>query len=292
MIVTNQRHCREEQRRSAIVSPNVAPNTGLSPARSSLRSRGEKRSRKAESWPTRRAGRSSMRKFPGSRSVLQAPGRSRRKRLCQWLHRRLSSSSSNGENLEVLSQDAEATRHRRRRAARCPGVRDVRQSVQLDYPELHGSTPSARKSGFVGRSTRAPQRRPRSTRRLGNINAPEHLDRCRSNGQSYYVVTSYDRERRSPRHRAISRTLPVRFDDGQVAPCSSARTAPSGAPLGRGHRGRAQSRIQRAIAHLDAGRSDVDIGSRRPPISRSSSRRKDSAHDEQHHVTSSPVRWS
>lgn len=70
-----------------------------------------------------------------------------------------------------------------------PGVRDVYPSVQFDYPEIRVDSDRT-ESALVGVSSRmAAQATLEAT--LGNINTPSvWIDG--SNGQSYYVVTSYD----------------------------------------------------------------------------------------------------
>ncbi|MGH7440219.1 MAG: efflux RND transporter permease subunit, partial [Polyangiaceae bacterium] len=70
-----------------------------------------------------------------------------------------------------------------------PGIRDVKASLQLDYPEIHVDT-DREMAGLVGTSEReAAETTLEAT--LGNINSPGvWIDS--NNGQSYYVVTSYD----------------------------------------------------------------------------------------------------
>jgi multidrug efflux pump subunit AcrB len=70
-----------------------------------------------------------------------------------------------------------------------PGVRDIYPSLQLDYPEIRVETDRTR-AALVDVSARgAAQTTLEAT--LGNINTPSvWIDG--SNGQSYYVVTSYD----------------------------------------------------------------------------------------------------
>jgi multidrug efflux pump subunit AcrB len=70
-----------------------------------------------------------------------------------------------------------------------PGIRDVYPSVQLDYPELRVETDRLQ-AALVGVSARAAGQTTLEAT-LGNINSPSvWIDG--SNGQSYYVVTSYD----------------------------------------------------------------------------------------------------
>jgi multidrug efflux pump subunit AcrB len=86
-------------------------------------------------------------------------------------------------------------------------VRDVRLSVQLDYPEIHVNTARER-AGFVGIDARsAAQTTLDGT--LGDINLPSvWIDP--HNGQSYYVVTYYDRQSVSEMQKLAE--LPVRVD--------------------------------------------------------------------------------
>jgi multidrug efflux pump subunit AcrB len=70
-----------------------------------------------------------------------------------------------------------------------PGIRDVYPSVQIDYPEVRVETDRTQ-AAFVGVSARAAAQATLEAT-LGNINTPSvWIDG--SNGQSYYVVTSYD----------------------------------------------------------------------------------------------------
>src|SRR5262249_34842986 len=89
-----------------------------------------------------------------------------------------------------------------------PGIRDVRSSLQIDYPEVRVET-DREKAGLVGvTSRRAAQTTLEAT--LGNINTPSvWIDS--GNGQSYYVVTSYDGDRVSDT-QALAQ-LPVRVSD-------------------------------------------------------------------------------
>jgi multidrug efflux pump subunit AcrB len=70
-----------------------------------------------------------------------------------------------------------------------PGIRDIYPSLQTDYPELRVETDRTR-AGMVQVTAReAAQATLEAT--LGNINTPSVWVDA-SNGQSYYVVTSYD----------------------------------------------------------------------------------------------------
>ena len=110
-----------------------------------------------------------------------------------------------GERLEELD---EQTRAIAEVARTIPGVRDVRQAVQLQYPEIRVDT-DRDKAGLVGVDARmAAQTTLNAT--LGNINAPSVWIDPR-NGQSYYVVTSYDPARVSETRELAQ--LPVRVDE-------------------------------------------------------------------------------
>lgn len=165
--------------RSLLVSPNVAPNTGYlriaysDPEERKL-SQGEIAAKSREIL---------TRDFPGV-EVLQYPGGL------------VASVFANGytapfvvevhnDNLNALDQEAKAIADVARTV---PGIRDVRESLQVNYPEIHVDT-DREKAGLVGTDAHtAAQTTLDAT--LGNINTPgvwidEH------NGQSYYVVTFY-----------------------------------------------------------------------------------------------------
>ncbi|MDB4942667.1 MAG: multidrug efflux transporter [Labilithrix sp.] len=91
-----------------------------------------------------------------------------------------------GDNLAELMEHARAVAEVTRSV---PGVRDVQISMQNDYPEVRVDT-ARDEANLVGVSARmAAQTTLEAT--LGNINAPSvWIDPA--NGQSYYVVTSYD----------------------------------------------------------------------------------------------------
>jgi multidrug efflux pump subunit AcrB len=182
--------------RSLLVSPNVAPNTGYL--------------RVAFSDPERRAMSQAQiaaksreilsREFPGV-EVLQYPGGL------------VASVFANGypapfvlevhnDNLAQLDEQAKAVANVARTVG---GIRDVKESLQVDYPEIHVDT-DREQAGLVGTSVRdAAQTTLDAT--LGNINTPGvWIDA--NNGQSYYVVTFYDGAR-VPDVRALS-ALPLR----------------------------------------------------------------------------------
>jgi multidrug efflux pump subunit AcrB len=91
-----------------------------------------------------------------------------------------------GDNLEELNDQLRAVSQV---AATVPGVRDLWPSISIDYPELRVDT-DRQLAAMVDVSPRvASQTTLEAT--LGNINTPSvWIDS--SNGQSYYVVTSYD----------------------------------------------------------------------------------------------------
>jgi multidrug efflux pump subunit AcrB len=108
-----------------------------------------------------------------------------------------------GENLEALDQNAKAVAEVAREVG---GVRDVYPSLEMDYPEVHVDL-DRQEGGMVNVSARdSAQSTLEAT--LGNINTPSvWVDG--SNGQSYYVVTSYDGNAVSDVN-ALSR-IPVRM---------------------------------------------------------------------------------
>ncbi len=114
-----------------------------------------------------------------------------------------------GDNLDELDAQAKAVAEVARTV---PGVRDVRPSLQMSYPEIRVET-DRQKAGLVGVSARdAAQTTLEAT--LGNINTPSvWIDP--NNGQSYYVVTQYDGAQ-VPDLNALAQ-LPVRIGDNGKA---------------------------------------------------------------------------
>ena len=166
--------------RSAIVSPNTGPHTGflrlafVDPEERKL-SQGQIADRARDIL---------TREFPGV-ETLQYPGGL------------VASVFANGytapvvlevrsDKLDELDVQAKAVADVARTVA---GVRDVRTSLQIDYPEIRVET-DREKAGLVGvTSVDAAQTTLAAT--LGNINTPSvWIDS--QNGQSYYVVTAYD----------------------------------------------------------------------------------------------------
>jgi multidrug efflux pump subunit AcrB len=184
--------------RSALVSPNVAPNTGY------LRlqfSDPEKRKLSQDELGAR-AREILTREFPGV-EVLIYPGGLVASVFANGYTAPLAI-EVRGNSLDQLHESARAIAHV---ARTIPGVRDVRLSVQLDYPEIHVNTARER-AGFVGIDARsAAQTTLDGT--LGDINLPSvWIDP--HNGQSYYVVTYYDRQSVSEMQKLAE--LPVRVD--------------------------------------------------------------------------------
>src|SRR5262249_23570580 len=121
--------------------------------------------------------------FPGT-ETLQAPGG-----LCASVFANGYLSplvvEVRGEKLEALNEEARAVAEV---ARHIDGVRDVRLSMQLDYPEVRVNVDRA-VAGMVGTDAREVGQTTLDAT-LGNINTPAvWIDA--NNGQSYYVVTSY-----------------------------------------------------------------------------------------------------
>jgi multidrug efflux pump subunit AcrB len=137
-----------------------------------------------------------------------------------------------GENLERLSAQARAVAEVSRTV---PGVRDVWVSLQMDYPEIRVDTDRI-KAGLVGVTARdAAQTTLEAT--LGNINTPSvWIDP--DNGQSYYVVTSYDGAQVTD--LTALRQLPVRF-------------GPDGQPVGLG----AYAEVRRSVGPIGVERNQL-----------------------------------
>ncbi len=91
-----------------------------------------------------------------------------------------------GDKLEALEEQARAVADV---ARGIPGVRDVRVTLEMNYPEVRVDVDRA-SSGMVGVSARDVGQSTLDAT-LGNINTPSvWIDAA--NGQSYYVVTAYD----------------------------------------------------------------------------------------------------
>jgi multidrug efflux pump subunit AcrB len=153
------------------------------------------------------------------------------------------------DNLKQLDARARAVAEVARQVG---GVRDIRVSLQTDYPEVRVET-RREESGLVGVSARAAAQATLEAT-LGNINSPSvWIDP--NNGQSYYVVTHYDGRAVSDPN-ALSQ-IPVRVSaDGHAVPLGA---------YGRIRRGVGpiaieRNRLQRA-AHVLMQTERRDIGS-------------------------------
>ncbi|MGO8992304.1 MAG: efflux RND transporter permease subunit [Polyangiaceae bacterium] len=182
--------------RALLVSPNVAPNTGF------LRiAFCDPEERKMSQGALAAAARRILtHDFPGV-ETLEAPGGLVASVFANGYPAPLVI-EVRGENLEKLQERSLAIADV---ARSIPGVRDVKTSLELDYPEVHVDT-DREKAGFVGVGMKdAAETTLEGT--LGNINTPGvWIDA--NNGQSYYVVTSYDGTRVADAQEMA--TLPVR----------------------------------------------------------------------------------
>jgi multidrug efflux pump subunit AcrB len=184
--------------RSALVSPNVAPNTGYL----RLQFNDPEKRKLSQDDLGAKAREILTREFPGV-EVLIYPGGLVASVFSNGYTAPLAI-EVRGNSLEQLQESATAIADVARTIA---GVRDVRLSVQLDYPEIHVNTARER-AGFVGVDARgAAQTTLDGT--LGDINLPSvWIDP--HNGQSYYVVTYYDRHSVTETQQLAE--LPVRVD--------------------------------------------------------------------------------
>ncbi len=229
--------------RSLLVSPNVAPNTGF--LRVQFCDAEERKLSQAELAVKVRE--ILTREFPGV-EVLQYPGGL------------VASVFANGytapfvvelhnENMAELDEETRAVADV---ARTIPGVRDVRESVQIDYPEIHVDT-DREQAGFAGSTERSAAQTTLDAT-LGNVNTPgvwidEH------NGQSYYVVTYYDGERVTDT-KALS-ALPIRVSpDGKpvlLGAYGNVRRALGAVAVERSHLAR--------VAHVLMQTEGRDLGS-------------------------------
>jgi multidrug efflux pump subunit AcrB len=178
LVVTNVGMPQEQ--RSLLASPNVAPNTGfLRLAFSPTEKR--KASQGALSVKIREI---LTREFPGV-EVTQYPGGLVASVFANGYTAPLVVELEN-DNLDALDAQTRAVAEVARSVG---GVRDVRESLQMEYPEVHVDADRER-SGLVGTSLRdAAQTTLEAT--TGNINTPGvWVDAA--NGRAYYVVTFYD----------------------------------------------------------------------------------------------------
>ncbi|MBL8632542.1 MAG: efflux RND transporter permease subunit [Myxococcales bacterium] len=114
-----------------------------------------------------------------------------------------------GSSLDELYEQSQAIAEVARSV---PGVRDITPQLQIDYPEVRIELDRAQ-AGMVGVPLRsAAQTTLEAT--IGNINSPGiWVDG--SNGQSYYVVTTYDRE--SIRDPSLLSQVPARLSERGIA---------------------------------------------------------------------------
>ena len=189
--------------RALLVSPNLGPDTGF--LRVAFADADERKLSQAQLAIEARQ--ILARDFPGV-ETLQAPGGLVASVFANGYAAPLVIEVQ-GENLDELQSQARAIAEV---AHTIPGIRDIRTSLQLDYPELHIDT-DREKAGLVGVDLKdAAETTLQAT--LGNINAPgTWIDS--NNGQSYYVVTSFDGAHvTDPRELAA---LPVRMQaDGRA----------------------------------------------------------------------------
>ncbi|MEO6418533.1 MAG: efflux RND transporter permease subunit, partial [Polyangiaceae bacterium] len=116
-----------------------------------------------------------------------------------------------GDNLAELNEQARAVAEVARTV---PGVRDIRVSLETDYPEVRVET-VREEAGLVGVTSRAAAQATLEAT-LGNINTPSvWIDPA--NGQSYYVVTYYDGKAVTDPNALAQ--IPVRMsEDGKAVP--------------------------------------------------------------------------
>ncbi len=185
--------------RAILVSPNVGPHTGY--LRIAFRDPEARHVSQEELAAQARA--ILAREFPGV-ETLESPGGLVASVFANGYTAPLVV-EVRGDSLEELQQQSLAIADV---ARTIPGIRDVRTSLQLDYPELHVDT-DREKAGLVGVSMKdAAQTTLEAT--LGDINAPGvWIDA--NNGQSYYVVTSYEGSKVADTSQMSS--LPVRVSE-------------------------------------------------------------------------------
>jgi multidrug efflux pump subunit AcrB len=154
-----------------------------------------------------------------------------------------------GDNLAEIDAQAKALAEVARSV---PGVRDVRVSLQNDYPEVRVET-VREEAGLVGVTARAAAQTTLEAT-LGNINTPSvWIDP--SNGQSYYVVTYYDGKRVADPNALAQ--IPARVtEDGKAVPLGAyGKVRRSVGPMAI-----ERNQLQRA-AHVLAQIEGRDIGS-------------------------------
>jgi multidrug efflux pump subunit AcrB len=229
--------------RALLTNTNVAPNTGtlqlaFADAEHRTMSQGEIAT-KIRAIVTR--------EFPGV-EVLQYPGGLVASVFANGYTAPFVMEVAN-DNLAELNEEAHAVAEVARTV---PGIRDVKVSIQLDYPEIHVDT-DREMAGLVGTSERdAAETTLEGT--LGNINTPGvWIDE--NNGQSYYVVTSYDGDQVSDT-QALG-ALPVRMSPNGnpvlLRAYGNVRRALGAVSVERNH-------LQR-VAHVLMQTEDRDLGS-------------------------------
>ena len=156
-----------------------------------------------------------------------------------------------GDNLDELDAQAQAVAEVARTV---PGIRDVRASLQIDYPEIHVDT-DREKAGLVGVTARdggADDAR-------GDARQHQHarrLDRSRTTASR--TTSSPPTTARSVADTQALGALPVRVERDGQAGRSSAPTATSAAPSGRS---RSSATTSQRAAHVLMQTEGRDIGS-------------------------------
>ncbi|MGO9712754.1 MAG: efflux RND transporter permease subunit [Polyangiaceae bacterium] len=185
--------------RALLVSPNVGPHTGY--LRIAFTDPEERKHSQSELATLARA--ILTREFPGV-ETLEAPGGLVASVFANGYVAPIVV-EVRGENLEELESESKAIADVARTV---PGIRDVKVSLQLDYPELHVET-DREKAGLVGVTLKSAAESTLEAT-LGNINTPGvWIDA--SNGQSYYVVTFYEGSKVADTQQLAA--LPVRVSD-------------------------------------------------------------------------------
>jgi multidrug efflux pump subunit AcrB len=158
--------------------------------------------------------------------------------------------------IEVRGDDLERTHEQARAVAQVmrgvAGVRDVRETLEMDYPELRVELERT-EAGMVGVSAREVGQATLDAT-LGNINLPGvWIDS--SNGQSYYVVTGYDP--RAVEDATAMAQLPVRVSSTgkPVSLGAYARVRRAAGPIAV-----ERDRLERAV-HVLAQVEGRDLGS-------------------------------
>ncbi|HEY1693257.1 MAG TPA: efflux RND transporter permease subunit [Polyangiaceae bacterium] len=257
MIVTNVGMPQEQ--RSLLASPNVAPNTGfLRLAFASPESRTLSQSQIAI-----RAREILNRDFPGV-ELLQYPGGLVASVFANGYTAPLVVELQN-DDLDELDVEAKAVAAV---ARGIPGVRDVRESLQMDYPEIRVDT-DREKSGLVGTSLRAAAQATLEAT-TGNINTPGVWVDAH-NGRAYYVVTFYDGQQVADA-RALG-TLPVHFGGGDrpvlLGAYSQVRRSVGAVAVERSRMARvAHVLMQTENRDLGSAAADLEAALRRDPRTR------------------------